>query len=97
LPFEVLDGVRYVGVLARHAGRFERPVEQAPGRADEGQALLVLLVARLLADQHDARMRRAGAEHRLRRVRPERAGLALARFLAEGFQGLRHATLESPE
>src|SRR6185436_1753724 len=59
-------------------------------RADEGQALLVLLVARLLADQHHARVRVAGAEDGLRCVRPQRAVLALARFVSQLLQAFRH-------
>src|SRR3970282_1228343 len=43
------------------------------GRADEGQAFAVLLVAGLLSHEHDPRMPVAGAEYRLRRVRPQRA------------------------
>jgi hypothetical protein len=57
-------------MLAVYARRFERPVEEPSGGPDEGQALLVLLVARLLADEHDPCMRVPGAEHRLGRVRP---------------------------
>jgi hypothetical protein len=37
-------------------------LEQAPRRAHEGQSLLVLLVAGLLAHEHDSCMRVAGAE-----------------------------------
>jgi len=51
LPLEVLDRVRDVGVVARDAAVTERAVEEMPGRADEGVALLVLLVPGLLADQ----------------------------------------------
>src|SRR5688572_6391128 len=42
LPLEVLHGVRDVKMLAVDAGSFERPVEEPPRRADEGQAFLVL-------------------------------------------------------
>ena len=88
LPLEVLHRVGDVEMLAIDAGRLERPVEELPGRADEGQALLVLLVARLLAHQHDARMRVARAEHRLGGVRPQRAVLAGARVFAQLLQAL---------
>ena len=70
LPFEVLYRIRDVEMLPVDASGLERAVEQPARRTDEGQALLVLLVARLLADQHDARVRVAGAEHRLRGVGP---------------------------
>ena len=85
LPLEVLDRVGDVEVLAVDARRLERAVEEASGRPDEGQPLLVLLVARLLADQHHPRVRVAGAEHRLRGVRPQRAVLAASRLLAQCF------------
>jgi hypothetical protein len=70
LPLEVLDRVGDIEVRAVHLGGLERAVEQPPGRADEGQALLVLLVAGLLAHQHDSCVRVPRAEHRLGRVRP---------------------------
>jgi len=83
-------------MLAVDARLGERFVQQASGRPDKGQAFLVLLVARLLADQHHARVRVAGVEHRLRRVGPERAVLAAERFLAQLLQGLCHRSLECP-
>ena len=52
-----------------------------PGRTDERPAGQVLLVAGLLADEHDRRVERAFAEHRLRRVLVEVAAGAAARFL----------------
>ena len=73
LPLEVLDRVGDVEVLAIDPRRLERAVEQASRRPDERQSLLVLLVAGLLADQHHARVRVAGAEHRLGGVGPQRA------------------------
>src|SRR2546423_5086390 len=73
LPLEVLYGVRYVDVVALHSGGLERAVEKPSGRTDKRQALLVLLVARLLADQHDPPVGRAGPEHSLGGVRPQRA------------------------
>jgi len=90
LPFEMLHRVGHVDVLAVDAGGLERPVEEASGGPDEGQPLAVLLVAGLLADQHDLRVLVAGAEHRLRSVLPERAGPAAFRFLAQLFQRFRH-------
>jgi hypothetical protein len=94
LPFEVLDRVGHVEVLAIHARRLERPVEEPPRRPDERQAFPVFLVAGLLAHQHHARVRVARAEHRLRGVRPQGTVLAFPRFVPKVFQGL-HGPLES--
>ncbi len=95
LPLEVLHRVGDIELLPVDPGRLERPVEEAAGGPDEGQALLVLLVARLLADQHDSCVGVAGAEHRLGGIGPERAVLAPPRILADRFKALRHRTLES--
>ena len=51
-PLEVLDDIGDVDLRAVDARRFECLVEHAAGGADEGKALLVLLVAGLLADEH---------------------------------------------
>src|SRR5690348_2483553 len=56
LPLEVLDRVRDVDLPAVDPREIERLVEQAPRRPDERAALLVLLVARLLADEHHRRL-----------------------------------------
>ena len=58
-----------------------------PGAADEGAALQILLVARLLADEEDARIQRPLAEHRLRRVLVEVAARAAARLLPQCLPG----------
>ena len=47
-----------------------------PGRADERLARAVLVVAGLLADEHDPRVRRPLAEHGLRGRLPQLAGPA---------------------
>lgn len=60
---EVLDRVGEIGALARKAGLAHELVKQPAGRADEGPALLVFLVARLFADECDRRARLAFAEH----------------------------------
>ena len=52
-PLEVLDGVGDVHLGPIDPRRFQRLVEHPPRGSDEGAALLVLLVARLLADEHD--------------------------------------------
>ena len=61
-----LEDVRDVDVAARHPDLREQLLEQLPGLADERQALLVLVEARRLADEHQVGVRIAGAEHDLR-------------------------------
>src|SRR4029079_12209686 len=68
LPLEVLHRVRDVDVVLRDACLLERGVEDPPRGSDERMALLILLIARLLADEHEPRVRRAFAEDRLRGV-----------------------------
>src|SRR5581483_2086045 len=76
LPLEMLDRIRHVRRGAVDTGELERLVQQAPGRADERAPRAILLVARLLADEDDARVVGALAEHRLRPRLPERAAPA---------------------
>src|SRR5205085_2463985 len=63
-----------------------RLVEQPPRRADERTSLDVLAVAGLLADQHDARLRGASAEHALGRVLPKPAAAAAVDGGAHGWE-----------
>ena len=58
------------------AGVVDRLAQQAAGRPDERQTLLVLDVAGLLADEDDLGVRRAAAEDRLGGVLVELAALA---------------------
>ena len=67
-PFEVLDRVGDVDVLAVDARGFERAIEQLAGRSDERASGGVLDVSGLLADDHESRAAGALAEHRLGRV-----------------------------
>src|SRR3954466_5332281 len=53
LEFEVLHRIGDEGLIARNAGIGERLVEDAPRWPDEWLAGEILLIARLLADQHD--------------------------------------------
>src|SRR5581483_5090689 len=76
LPLEMLNRIRHVRRGAVDTGELERLVQQAPGRADERAPRAILLVARLLADEDDARVVGALAEHRLRPRLPERAAPA---------------------
>src|SRR5690606_22275013 len=62
---ETLHGVRHVRQAAVDPRLLHRPVEHAPGRADERMPARVLLVPRLLADEDDAGLDRALAEDRL--------------------------------
>ena len=48
---KVLDGVGDVDILPGHAGFLERLLEQPSRRTDEGNALAILHVTGLLADQ----------------------------------------------
>lgn len=82
-PAEVFDGVRDVDAGAVDPGLTERLVEQPAGRADERFAAQVLLVARLLAHEHDPRMPVALPENGLRRVLPQVAAVARSRGFAE--------------
>src|SRR5207247_8556883 len=52
--------------------------QELAGAPDEGLALPVLVAARRLAHEHEARARVADAEHELRAVRGELAALAVA-------------------
>src|SRR5438270_725284 len=98
-PAKVLDGVGDVDAPAVDAGLLQTPLQQLARRAHKGLALKVLLVARLLADQHQPSMFGALAEHRLGRVGPKVAGLARGRRLlqlhdaAGPFRRLRHAQI----
>ena len=69
LELEVLDHVGQVGVLALDAGRLEPAVELPARGAHERLARAVLLVARLLAHEHEPRGLPPLAEHGLGRGR----------------------------
>ncbi len=78
LMFEMLDRIGDEGVLARNARLLERGVENAAGGPNERLARQVLLVAGLLADQHEICLFRAFPRNRLGRVAIERTSPALA-------------------
>ena len=74
---EALENVRDIDVVARRADPASSFDEQLPGGADERNALLVLVEARRLADEHQVGVGRARAEHDLRtrsRARTRAAG-----------------------
>lgn len=70
-PLEVLYRIRDVDVVAVDARRVERVIEQPAGGANKWASLFVLLVARLLTDDDDARRSRPLAEHSLRPHLPQ--------------------------
>ena len=78
LPLEVLHGVRDVDVVARDASARQRALEQPARGADERVAAPIFLVTRLLAHEHQRRVRRPFAEHGLRAALPQLAAPAIA-------------------
>jgi hypothetical protein len=86
-PLEVLDRVGDVDLVARQPGRLHHLVEQPPGRTHEGPSGHVLLVARLLAHHHDARVHLSLAEDGLGRALMERTAATAVGGLAERCQG----------
>ena len=55
---------------------FEHVVKQVTGGPDKGHALLVLLLAGTLADEHDLRLLAADAEHKIAPRLAQRTGAA---------------------
>ena len=70
-----IDGVGDVDMLLAEPDRVQHAVEQLPGASDEGLAAEVLVAARRLADQHDARLVAAALEAQALRRALERAAL----------------------
>src|SRR5688500_1033942 len=89
LPLEMLHRVGDIDLVARDAGVRERLVEHRAGGADKRLALPILLIARLLADEHHARGARAGAEHDLRGGLIQIAAAALMRRRAQRLDACR--------
>jgi hypothetical protein len=75
-----LEHVRDEDVLARQADLLEQLVEQLAGAADERQALLVLVHAGRLADEHQVRVGVARPEHHPRPGLRQRAAGAHRRL-----------------
>src|SRR5690606_15547793 len=84
LEAEVLDGVGEVDVRAVDARRLEGVGEHPPGRPDEGLALPVLPVARLLADEHEPGPGVPRGEDHLGGTGPQLAAPAAGRRRAQG-------------
>ena len=70
------EDVRHKDVVPGNPDSGEQPVEQLPGLADEGDALLVLVEAGSLADEHQVGARVPGAEDHLRPALSEPAARA---------------------
>jgi hypothetical protein len=77
----VLDGVSHVDLVAGKAKVLEGAVEELTRWADEDVTELVLVVSRLLTDEHQRRIGRPFAEDGLRRVLKEVAALTAGRRL----------------
>lgn len=78
-PLEVFDRVGDVNFLAVNACFRKRLIQEVAGGPDKRFAFQILLIARLFADKNNLRGRQAFAEHGLRGVSPEIAGLAILR------------------
>src|SRR5688500_17015420 len=88
LELEMLDRIGDVDAAAVDAEFLQRAVEQLAGGTDEGMAAEVFLVAGLLADDEDARVVGAFAEHGLGRRLPQRAALAAGCGVAQRVQAV---------
>lgn len=85
-PLEMLHRVGHVHKLSVDAGTIEQLIEEAAGRADEGPAEAILLVAGLLTDKHQVGAIRSLAAHRLGGARIQVAGSAVRRELTKFIQ-----------
>jgi hypothetical protein len=82
LPFEVLDGVSHVNLIACQADCCQAFIEDAASGSDERFALQVLLVTRNFANEHQLGTGWAAAEDGLRGAPVQLAALAtVGRFL----------------
>ena len=82
----MLDRIGDVQLVARPAECLEGAIEQLACRPDEGSTLPILLVTRLLADEHQSRADRSFAPHGLRRVKSERTLATAGRGLSKHLQ-----------
>src|SRR5262245_44594813 len=76
LMFEVFDRIGDEHILALDAGLLQRLIQEAAGRTDKWATGEILLVAWLLADQHQTRMCSPLARHNLGGELIERAARA---------------------
>ncbi len=89
LVLEVLHGVGHVGLAPLDPSLGQGPVQHPAGRTDEGLARQVLLVARLLADEHHRGVGRPLARNTLGGVGPEVAAAAVLDRLGDRGEGAR--------
>jgi hypothetical protein len=82
LPFEVFHRVRNVNFLAINSRFFEGLIHDFSSGSNEGFTLLIFVIARLFADQHDRRVSRAFAKHGLCSPLVEMTRFAFARGVA---------------
>jgi hypothetical protein len=75
----MLDSVGDINLVERELGLSQGGIEDPAGRTHEGMALQVLLVTRLLADEHEPGVQGALAEYDLGGPGPEVASPALSR------------------
>src|SRR5438270_9885931 len=85
--FEMLDGIGDVNGRPVDARLLERGVEQCPRGTDERPPGKVLLIARLLADEHDRGVERPLTEDGLGTELVQVAPRAIARILEQRFPG----------
>src|SRR5215471_7529123 len=86
--FEMLDGVCHIDLRPIYAGCCKGLGEHPTGGTNEGASLAVLLVSRLLADEHQCCRSRAFAEYGLRAQPKKRTAVArrcLATHRSKGF------------
>src|SRR4051812_48310142 len=83
----MFDGVRDVYPAAVDVRLLECKIEQLSRRANEGMALSVLLIARLLSYKHDLRCRGAVTEDGLCRIHPHITAAAPSSCLTDPRQG----------
>ena len=96
LPLEVFDGIGDVDGFAIESRLLDDAIEQAPGRSYEGVTPKVLLVARLLAHQHDRGVARSLSAHRLSGPLPQIASMAVGRTSRPRRRRLQYGLLHRP-
>lgn len=83
---EMLDGIGLVRERGVDLGVLKRLRQQSARRSDEGKSLLVLIIARLFADEHQRRIGFAVAEDGLRSVFEQGAAAAVNRRASQRAQ-----------
>jgi hypothetical protein len=85
-PFEMLDGIGDIHVLALYVRFCESFVQDSPGRADEWVALPIFHVTGLFTNEDYTRLFRPFAKDALCRVFIQVAAFARASCLAQGVE-----------